>query len=120
MAQQFLNRADVIAVLQQVSGKAVAQGVRRCRFGDASLLYRALERALEGLVLQVVAAHQPAARIGRMVILREHPEPGPGGAHARVLAIQGVWHLHAGGARVHIARPHHAGLGKLLSQGRRE
>lgn len=71
----------------------MAQGVWRCRFGDASLLYSALERSLEGLVVQVMSAHDPAARIGRVMVLREHPEPGPGGAHARVLSIQGVRHL---------------------------
>ena len=35
MAQQFLNRADVVASLQQVRGERVPQGVRRCRLCDS-------------------------------------------------------------------------------------
>jgi len=38
VAQKFLDGADVIAVLEQVGGEAVAKGVRPHRFDDAGLL----------------------------------------------------------------------------------
>ena len=46
MPQEFLHGADVVAVFEQVGGKAVAEGVRTNPFGDARLLGCASDRFL--------------------------------------------------------------------------
>ena len=43
MAQQFLNRADVIAILQKVRGERMPQRMRGCRLCNASISYRDLD-----------------------------------------------------------------------------
>ena len=75
VAQQVLDRADVIAVLQQVGCKGMTQGMRGRRLGNAGGHDRALERPLESLVIQMMAPHHASARIGRMCRLRKDPEP---------------------------------------------
>jgi lambda repressor-like predicted transcriptional regulator len=62
VTEQLLHRADVIASLQQVRGKGMAQRMRRGRLGDACALHGALEGPLKGLVVQMMAAHHAAAR----------------------------------------------------------
>jgi hypothetical protein len=65
MPEQILHRSDVVPRLQQVGGERVPQRVRRGLFGDAGLRHSAFERALKGLIEQVMAAKNAAARIGR-------------------------------------------------------
>lgn len=94
----------------------VTQRVRRRVLGDAGGLYRALEGALEGLVVQVVAPDDAAARVCGMMVLRKHPEPRPGRACARVLALQCVGHLDAGCSGLDIGRPDQPGAAQLMLQ----
>ncbi len=94
----------------------VPQRVRRGRLCDAGGLNGTLERTLEGLVIQMVAAHDAAVRVGGMVVLREHPEPGPARAHAGVLALQCVRQFDACDASLHIAGPYEADPGQLFAQ----
>ena len=46
MAEEFLNGSDIVAVFEQVGGKAVAEGVASDTLVDAGLLGRFLDRLL--------------------------------------------------------------------------
>ena len=46
MPQQLLNRSDIIIGLKQVTGKAVAKGMRRGPFGE----FRSGDRFFDGLL----------------------------------------------------------------------
>lgn len=64
VAKQFLDGADVIAVLQQVGGKAVAKGMWADGFGDGGEFGRFVNRFLHTVFVQMVAALRPAAPAG--------------------------------------------------------
>jgi hypothetical protein len=53
-AEQFLHRADVVAVLEPMGSEAMTPGVTARGLGDAGLAYGGLHRALDGLLVQVV------------------------------------------------------------------
>ena len=77
MAQQLLHGADVVAALQQVGSKGVAQRVRSGGLVDAGGRNRKLEDALEVALEQVVAPLRGGAWVPARVGLREDPMPGP-------------------------------------------
>ena len=120
MAEQRLHGADVDTGLQQVRGERVAQGVRRGRPVNAGARHRALEGALQRLVVQVMAALHARARIDRQIGLREDPEPGPLRPRLRVLAVQRVGHEDAAPARLRVGRPQHLRARQLIVQGRHQ
>lgn len=55
MAQELLHRADVVTRLKQTRGKAVAQGVRCGRFGDAGLAHRPFHAPRQYFIVAVAA-----------------------------------------------------------------
>jgi len=97
--------ADVGARLQQVGGEAVAQGMGGDAPVDARSRHRPLDRALQALFIQVVAAHDVTVRIGRERGRGKHPEPAPRRADLRVLGLQCIRHLHAAALGQAIALP---------------
>jgi hypothetical protein len=120
VAEQLLHRANVVARLQQMRGKGVAQRVRRGRFVNPGLGHGTLERALKSAVRQVVALDQAAARIGGQLCLREEPKPRPTRTGAGVFALQSAGHMNPGMAGVPIRRPQNVGAGELLFQRARQ
>ena len=54
MAHQFLDRPDIIAVLQQVGGKTVPKRMARPVLGDPALFDRRLDPTLQILVLDMM------------------------------------------------------------------
>ena len=56
VAEEFLNRADVVAVGGQVGGEAMAQGVRGDVFVDAGLAGGIAHGALDGAGVDVILA----------------------------------------------------------------
>lgn len=56
VAQELLDRADVLAPLQQVGRKGMAEGVAAGLLGDSCLGYGSLHRLLHHARIQVVAA----------------------------------------------------------------
>ena len=77
MAQQFLDGSDVIAVLQQVGGKAMPQGMDRSKLADT----RRADRIVN-LPLQHRRVHVPEGVFSGPGILvhpagRKKPVPGP-------------------------------------------
>jgi hypothetical protein len=69
--QKFLDGADVIVVLQEVSGEGMAEGVRANPLGNARLLGRSPDGLLQAAFpssplrtgVQVVAAHNATAGV---------------------------------------------------------
>lgn len=62
--QQFLDGADVVALLQQPRGEAVAEGVCLDRFVDVRFGYRQVEVFAQQGVVDVMAAPNARAGIG--------------------------------------------------------
>ena len=54
VAEQFLHATNVVAGLQQVRGETMTQSMGRGRLEDSRLLHRALEIALESLIVHMV------------------------------------------------------------------
>jgi hypothetical protein len=88
VAKKLLDGADIVALLQQVGGKRVTEGVARRRLGDPGGTDRILHRPLEHGFVEVAAA--PLAGHGLYVETRggEGPLPAPFAAGVRVLALE--------------------------------
>src|SRR5215510_4511795 len=95
--EQFLNRADVMAVFQQVRGERVTEGVAARRFGDPRATDRVLDRALQNGLVQVVPSALSRHAIDINSRRRKHPLPGPLPACARVFPLEGVGQFHPSG-----------------------
>ena len=77
-------------------GETVTKRVNRNRFVDARHLCRHLDRLLNDRVAHVMPTDDTGARVGGQRPARKHPEPGELPAGIRILAVQGIWHPHAG------------------------
>lgn len=98
VAKKLLDGADVVALLQQVGGKRVTEGVARRRLGDPGGTDRILHRPLEHGFVEVVAA--PLAGHGLYVETRggEDPLPAPFAPGVRVLAQERAGQFDPAGA----------------------
>src|SRR5678815_2465887 len=65
LAEQLLHGAYVMSALEQVSGKGVSQGVAAHVLRDARRPCSLLYAADEVVLVDMMALHRPAARIGR-------------------------------------------------------
>lgn len=75
--EKFLHRVDVVAGLQQMGGKAMAQRMR-CRWlGDPSLTHRVFHRPLEHILIRMVTPHHAGARIDRPLAGNCQPHSRP-------------------------------------------
>lgn len=87
MPEEFLNRPDVEAVLQQVRGKGVAQGVARGGLGETGGANGTLYGPLEDGFVQVMTS----ATVGLAIVVeprrRKDPLPSPLPRGARVLSL---------------------------------
>ena len=63
MAQQLLDRSDVVTVFQQVGSKSMAERMRRHRFGQFGLARRLTHRFLDHCLMKVMPAHLSVARV---------------------------------------------------------
>ena len=90
MAKKLLNRADIVARLQQVCGKTVAKSVTTGGFVQAGSADRKLDRVLEILFRDVMTARLAAARVNAEFRGREDVLPWPGARCIDVLPIKGV------------------------------
>lgn len=68
VAQQFLNGAEVVAVLQEVGGKGVAERVAANNLVDASSANGCFDRFLEAAFTDMVATNETAARVLRQFV----------------------------------------------------
>ncbi len=58
VAQQFLDGADVVAILQEVGGEAVTKGVATDPLRDPGFLDGLFDRFLDAALVQMISAHQ--------------------------------------------------------------
>ena len=63
MAEEFLNGADVVAVLEEVGGEAVAKGVRGNAFVDFGRARSFFNGFLKGGFVNVVTAEKSGFRV---------------------------------------------------------
>ena len=90
MAQQFLNRADVIAILQQVRCERMPQRMRGCRLCNASVSYRDLDGLLDCRSVNVMAALLFGFAIDPPFCLRKNKLPAQFRGSVRILAVQAL------------------------------
>ena len=90
MAQQFLDRADVIVAFQQVGGKGVAEGMAGDALVDPGQAGRLPDGLLQPALVQVMAAHDVAAGVHRQPLRRKDVLPGPLLVGVGVFALQGL------------------------------
>ena len=94
--QQFLDRADVVPRLQQMRRERMAQGMAGRRLDDPGPQARAPHRTLQRRLINMVATHQPAARILRWRQRRKHVEPAQLAVGTRVFRCKRVRQPHTG------------------------
>jgi hypothetical protein len=95
MAQELLDRPDVVAILQQVGRKGVAEGVAADTLGNAGVGHRLLDRALQDRFVKVVPHPDGFPRVPVKARCREDVLPGPLEAGARILALERLREGHA-------------------------
>jgi hypothetical protein len=118
--QQLLDRADILAILQQVCGKAVPQrmagglfenprafdrrgdGLLDGRFVDMVSPYLAAFRRFVGAFAGILRSGFPRSRVGAQGGRGVQVLPAQGAAGVRVLCRQGVGQPDPAGARLHI------------------
>jgi hypothetical protein len=88
--EQLLHRADIVAVLEQVSGKAVAEGMAADVLFDAGQVGSAVDGTLQATGVGVMAAGGPIAGIRGQARGGEEVLPHPFRFGERVFAFEGV------------------------------
>jgi len=63
VAEELLDGANIVVIFQEMGRKAVAEGMRADRLGDTGLLGGLADGLLQAALIQVVAAHDAAARV---------------------------------------------------------
>ncbi len=90
VAQEFLDRPDVVTDVEEVRGERVAERMTGGKLGDAGQPCRVLERPLQDRFVSVMSPAL-AARLVKVHARRgEHPLPGPFQAGARIFALKGI------------------------------
>lgn len=64
VSEQFLDRADVVAIVEEVGGEGVSEGVTTRPLRDARPVHGVLHRALDRALVQVVAAPMAGLAVG--------------------------------------------------------
>jgi hypothetical protein len=91
VAEEFLDGADVIAVLEQVGGEGVAEGVATDRFiGDASQDCSGTYGFLQATFSNMVTALNPRAWVRDNAFARKNILPGPFAIGIRVFIFERV------------------------------
>ena len=116
MAQQLLDRSDVLPTLQQVGGKGVPKRMAAGGLGHSGLSHRPLHRLLHHARIDMVPALGACFPVVPTGLLREDPLPGPFPLRVGVLAGQGIGHDHPPPACRQIVLMQAAHLEQLLLQ----
>ena len=93
MAEQFLNGAQVIAVLQQPCGEAVAKGMRSDMFVDADLAACGSDGLAHSRCMQMMPAQHAGHRICRDMRRRKKKLPAGFIGGLRILSRQRCRHV---------------------------
>jgi hypothetical protein len=89
MAEEVLDRANIVAVFQKMSGEGMAERVAGHAFGDVGAAAGEANGFLEAAAAGVVPAADTGARVGRDLPGGEHELPDPLACCARVFAGEG-------------------------------
>src|SRR6059036_4292641 len=90
MAEQLLNRSDIVAILEKVCSERVPQAVTDRRFVDAHLPHRLFYRSLHSRLVQMMPSLDPAPRIDSQARCGEEILPAELACGIRVLSLQRV------------------------------
>jgi len=90
VAQQLLDRQNIIPILQQVGGKGVAKRMAACRFGDLCFQSGFLEGSLQDRLVQVVPALFAGNSVSIVVGGGKDPLPGPLLPGVGILPLKGI------------------------------
>lgn len=90
MAQEFLNRSNVVSVGQQVCREREPDCMTRDAFHKARLAHRSRQRTREQRFVDVVSALLAGFGVAPTAFLRKHELPTPLAVRVRILAGQGV------------------------------
>jgi len=93
--QQFLNGAQVIAIFQQTSGKAVAKGMAARVLANCSLSDGFLYGLLRGAQVQMMTPQYTTARVSGDSGGRKQKLPGGFALCIGVLARKSKWQIHS-------------------------
>jgi hypothetical protein len=91
VAQEFLHRPDIIALLEQVRRTAVPQGVTTGACGEPSRTTSRTDGPWPPTLMGVMAADDPRLRVFRQSSGGKGIWPAPEAAGTGVLALQGTW-----------------------------
>jgi len=87
VAQQILDGADGVPVLEQVGRERVSQTVTRRPLGDTGPLERGTKSPLHDGLMQMMPAPLAGLRLQVLTHRAEHPLPTPLGRSPRILAL---------------------------------
>ena len=88
MPEQFLHRANVVPIFQEMGGEAVAHHMRAEALREASLSPRSSHRLLDDRLVQVIPRWPPVSGIPADPSRRKHELPPPLGRRVGKLAVQ--------------------------------
>jgi hypothetical protein len=120
MAEKLLDGADVVAILQQMGGEAVAESVTGDAFGEGGQVRGLVDGALEPGGTKVVTADVTRARIGRQARGGESELPDPIAAGRGEFAVEGVGEEDKPLAGLHIAMVEALNVVQVVEQVRGE
>jgi hypothetical protein len=86
--EEFLHRPDVIALLQQMRGKTVSEGLATDVFVEPHRTSCLTHSLLQSTLTRVMAADHPRMRVLRQTIGRKDVRPDPESAGTRILTFQ--------------------------------
>ena len=88
--QQFLDRADIVVCLEQVTGKAMTKGMSRCPLADPRLTDCCFDRRLHMRFMEMIPSILPRPRNGGQVLCRKKSLPDKLLNRFRVLPLQSI------------------------------
>ena len=101
MAQELLDRPDIVTTFEQMSGKRMPERMASSSLGQSGLRDRISHGFLNQGFVNVMATLFLCLGIGPPALLRKYPSPICWGVG--VFAVQGAWHLNSPPAVGHVA-----------------
>ncbi len=118
VAEEFLDRADVVAALEEVGGEGVPQGVTARGLGDVGAADGLLDGPLQHRLVEVVPVVLPGRGVPEEACRRKDPLPAPFPRGAGVLTVQSAGEKHSPPASLEVAQVLPSDLLEVSRQGR--
>ncbi len=104
VAEEFLDRPDIIPILQQMGRKAMAEGVAACVFGNSRRTDGGMDRALETALVETIATGFTGCGVNHITARRKDNLPGPFPIGMGIRALQGRGKGNCTGAACQVIR----------------